>query len=68
MTRDLEWHENKALRRMEVAAPKMHKAGTELAAAASEIHPTAPSRKSMERLHGAIYAWDEAAAEATGEP
>jgi hypothetical protein len=26
MTRDLEWHENKALRRMEVAAPKMLKA------------------------------------------
>jgi hypothetical protein len=23
MTRDLEWHENKALRRMEVAAPEM---------------------------------------------
>jgi hypothetical protein len=23
MTRDLEWHENKALRRMEVAAPRM---------------------------------------------
>jgi hypothetical protein len=37
MTRDLEWHENKLRRRMEVAAPEMLKALQEAVTDADEI-------------------------------
>lgn len=34
--------------------------GNELAGAAGEVHPTAPSSASIDRLHRAIDAWDAA--------
>lgn len=48
------------------AAPEMVAAGDELAAAAADIHPTAPSSASVDRLHAAMDAWDALIARATG--
>ncbi|HKQ38799.1 MAG TPA: hypothetical protein VJ063_12030 [Verrucomicrobiae bacterium] len=53
--------------RLIAAAPDMREAGQELAAAACDIHPTAPSSASINRLHVAMDAWWRANAKATGQ-
>ena len=50
------------------AAPDMRAAGDELANAAGDIHPTAPSSKSIERLHAAIDLWGAAVDKAKCSP
>ncbi len=40
---------------------QLREAGDRLAAAAADVHPTAPSSKSITELHGAIDEWDGAA-------
>lgn len=57
---------NQANARVIAAAPQMKAAGNELAAAAADIHPTAPSSASVDRLHAAMDAWDDVVAEAEG--
>ena len=52
--------------RLIAAAPEMLAAGKKLAAFASNIHPTAPSVKSMNLLNDAIDAWDRVASKAEG--
>jgi hypothetical protein len=62
MTRDLEWHENKKLRRMEVAAP-------DLLAALERIAEIATSQRRLAVNMNAIeHIAREAIANATREP
>lgn len=51
--------------RLITAAPDLLAAGNELTSAACEVHPTAPSSASIDRLHAAIDAWSAAIAKAT---
>lgn len=63
-----EWpiEQRKANAAMLTAAPEMYLAGNELASAACDVHPIAPSSASIDRLHTAIDAWTAAQLKAEG--